>query len=275
MLKKILIFIVAVVLVSGAILFYLINPNEAQYKSAYNEKLAAEAYLRGDMESFVEYMSNPVTLKYHAPFVLYYILTDMGKYDEAINAVNSFKKYVDYSYCVQYKGFLRAACRIADIFAPIQTPYVDKNYFLSKIYLEKGDYKSALEYGLNIRRDTPCHKVKLYASVNDTQKTDKYIKLCEAEYAPKKYKYRLYSTKGYVYLKQKKYDVALDYLNKSIMKVPPQNKNYQGNNQSYMLLAQLYEEINQPDKARYYYDLVLKNAPYNYKAQKGIARIKK
>lgn len=275
MLKKILIVVVIFLIVIAGGYFYLINPNDAQYKASEAEMIALKAYSKGDFETFVKYMNNTTTVKYHAPFILYLTLTNMGRYDEAIKAVNSFEKYIDYGYCSQYKGVMRAACRIADIFAPVQAPYVDKNYYLSRIYLEKGDYKSALEYGLKTKKDSPCHKVKLYAAVNETEKTDKYIKLCEAAYAPNKYKYGLYKTKGYMYLKQKKYDVALDYLNKSIMKVSEKNAKYQGNNASYLLLAQLYEEMNNPAKARYYYELVLKNDPYNYKAQKGVGLIKK
>ena len=272
--KIFLIASVAVLLLIVGVILWFLNPNDQQYRAAESEVIAGEAYVNGDMDTFVKYMSNHVTLKYHAPILLYFTLTDMGRYDDAINAVNSFEKYHDYGYCVAYDGASRFLCRIIDLLNPVVLTSFYKNYFISRIYFEKGDFKAALESGLKIKKEEPCFKSKLYSSVQDWVNANKYIKACEADYAPKKYKYGLYLTKGYMYLRQKKYDVALDYLNKSIRKVSDKQKTYRGNNPSYLLLAELYKEINKPEKARYYYELVLKSDPYNYKAQLGLGLIK-
>lgn len=271
--KKILAAFFVILIIAGGFCFYLVNPFDPQYKSFYSEMQAYQAYQKGDIDTFIKYMSTPVTLKYHAPVVLYLTLANKGRYDEAIAAINAFQRYRDYSVCAQYKPAMRVFCRLSDIFFPVQPPKFDKNYWLSKIYFDKGDYKTAVDYLDKSTMRPPCYSAKLYAAAENFELADKEIKLCEAQYAPKKYKYALYSTKGYYYLRQKKYDVALDYLTKAVIKVAPKYKNYRGNNTTYLLLAQLYKEQNKLDKARYYYELVIKTDPDNYRAQKGLGLI--
>ena len=142
--------------------------------------------------------------------------------------------------------------------------------FKGEQYFGNDNYETALKYNSLSKEQAPCFKVKLYSALGDFKEADKNVKLCENQYASRKDKYVLYSAKGYMYLRRKKYDVAYDYLMKSIKKG---SGKYIGNKESYLLLARLYEEINELDKARYYYELVIKTDPFNYRAQRGLGLI--
>ncbi len=273
MLKKILIALGLIIVVLAGVVFYLVNPYDPQYKSFYTERKAMYAFKKGDVDTFIKYMNNPVTVKYHAPMNLYLTLAYTGKYDEAEKAVQSYVKFKDYSVCAQYKIPGRLFCRVTDIFFPVQKPQIDKNHWLSIINFEKGDYKKAEEYNLKSKKQSACYNTKLYAALGNYKKADKYLGVCEQQFAHKEIKNALYRTKGFYYLQKKKYDVAEDYLKKSI--IAPKRAEFRINNSSYLLLAELYTKMNKPQQARHYYELVLKTDPYSYKAQKGVGLIKK
>ncbi len=274
-LKIVISLILIFISVFGGIIAYLINPFDAQYKAYQAETEAAKAFEKGDMVTYVNYMSNPVTIKYHAPLALYFVLINMGRYDEAKQAVDSFIKYKDYGICADFKNNIidRITCRIIAFAMPVEQPWVDKNFWYSLIYLEKGEYEKALKYYKQSQTRIPCYSARIYAALNDRENSSKYIKMCEALYAPKESKKALYETKGYMYLRQKKYDVAQDYLLKALKEKSEKFGQYTGYENIYLLLAQLYKEQNNPAKARYYYEQVIKTDPYNYKAQKGLGLV--
>ena len=272
MLKKILMAMILVILIFIGIVFYLVNPFDKQYRSFDTETKARNAFSDGDIDSFIKIMNNPVTLKYHAPFDLYLTLTYTGKYDEAQNAVNSFVRFVDYGYCVQYNPNGRAICRVKASFRK-DKPVVDKNKWLSIINFEKGDYEKAKEYNLKSNKQSACFNVKLYSALGDFKEADKNLQACETAYSKKKVKTVLYRTKGFYYMQKKQYDEAESYLKKSI--TSRKARNFQGNNATYLLLAQLYTDMKNNKKAQHYYELVLKTDPYCYKAKKGLELLKK
>lgn len=273
MLKKILSLFVLLLIFLGGLVFYLVNPNDEQYKSYYKELIALESFDRGDMESFVNNMNNPVTVKYHMPFSLYLALINMGRYDEAINTVNAHVKYYDYSFCAPYKIGMRLFCRVTDMFWGVKLPDFDKNYWLSYIYFEKGDYKTAVNYNLKQKKQNACYNVKLYSAIENFELAEVNLKECEKKFFEKKSKYNLYQTMGYFYLKQNKLKAAEDYLTRSVRKLSKKDSLYKGNNTTYLLLAELYEKLNNQDKARDYYEKVIKTDSYNYKAQKGLGLV--
>ena len=273
MLKKILLSFVLILIFLCGLVFYLVNPNDEQYKSYYKELIALESFDKGDMESFVANMNNPVTVKYHMPFTLYLALIDMGRYDEAEKAVNSYIKYYDYSFCAPHKVGMKLFCRITNMFFEVNVPNFDKNYWLSLIAFEKGDYKAAVDYNLKREKQNACYNVKLYSSIENFELAEKNLKECEKRFFEKKNKHNLYQTKGYFYLKQNKFKVAEDFLNRSIRKTSKNQNVYKGNNSTYLFLAELYEKTNNLDKARTFYEMVIKTDPYNYKAQKGLGLV--
>ncbi len=273
MLKKILIFFVFVLIFLCGAVFYLVNPNDEQYKSYYKELTALESFDKGDMESFVNNMNNPVTVKYHMPFSLYLALINMGRYDEAINTVNAHVKYYDYSFCAPHKIGMKLFCRITNIFFGVSVHNFDKNYWLSLIAFEKGDYKTAVNYNLKQKKQNACYNVKLYSSIENFELAEKNLNECEKKFFEKKNKYNLYQTMGYFYLKQNKLKAAEDYLKRSVRYSSKKDSLYKGNNTTYLLLAELYEALNKQDKARAYYEEVIKTDPYNYKAQKGLGLV--
>ena len=275
MFKKILIALGLVIIALIGFTFYLINPNDAQYKSFYDEAKALEALKKDDMDSYVKFMSNPVTLKYHAPIGLYVTLITLGRYDEAEKAVKSYITYKDYTACTLMDYHERFMCRILNMVYPTQGPDVDMNKWLSIIYFEKGDFEKAFEYNKRAKKQSVCYNVKLYSALGDIPEATKNLNDCEFEFLDKRNLSTLYRTRAFYYLKQKKYDLALNYLNKSIINPPENYDKYKGNNETYLLLAEVYKAMKQPDKARHYYELVLKTSPYNYKAQKGIGLISK
>ena len=142
-------------------------------------------------------------------------------------------------------------------------------------YAEINDFEKALEYNKRARKQSVCYNVKLYSAMGDVLEATKNLNDCEFEFLDKRNLSTLYRTRAFYYLKQKKYDLALNYLNKSIINPPENYDKYKGNNETYLLLAEVYKAMKQPDKARHYYELVLKTSPYNYKAQKGIGLISK
>lgn len=273
MLKKILLsFVLVLIFLCGAV-FYLVNPNDQQYKSYYKELIALESFDKGDMESFVDNMNNPVTVKYHMPFSLYLALINMGRYDEASEAVNAYVKYYDYSFCAPHKIGMKLFCRITNMFWSVDAPDFDKNYWLSLIAFEKGDYKTAIDYNLKREKQNACYNVKLYSAIENFELAEVNLKECEKKFFEKKNKYNLYQTMGYFYLKQNKLKAAEDYLTRSVRKSSKKDSSYKGNNTTYLLLAELYEKLNNQDKARDYYEKVIKIDPYNYKAQKGLGLV--
>ena len=79
MLKKVLIALGLVIFALICFVFYLINPFDAQYKTFDLEAKAQEAFKKDDMDAYVKYMNNPVTVKYHAPIGLYVTLITLGR----------------------------------------------------------------------------------------------------------------------------------------------------------------------------------------------------
>ena len=179
MLKKILIALGLVIIALIGFTFYLINPNDAQYKSFYDEAKALEALKKDDMDSYVKFMSNPVTLKYHAPIGLYVTLITLGRYDEAEKAVKSYITYKDYTACTLMDYHERFMCRILNMLYPTQGPDVDMNKWLSIIYFEKGDFEKAFEYNKRAKKQSVCYNVKLYSALGDIPEATKNLNDCE------------------------------------------------------------------------------------------------
>lgn len=270
MLKKVLIALGLVIFALICFVFYLINPFDAQYKTFDLEAKAQEAFKKDDMDAYVKYMNNPVTVKYHAPIGLYVTLITLGRYDEAEKAVKSFVRFKDYTACGPMTYPQRFMCRALDIIAPVKGPHIDKNKWMSVIYFEKGDYEKALEYNNKVKKQNDCYNVNLYSALGDFSKATKNLNDCEFEFLERTNIAILYRTRAYYNFKQKKYDEALKYLNKSLITPSENVAKFKGNNESYLLMAQVYTEMKQPEKAREYYERILKISPYNYKAKIGL-----
>ena len=126
-------FLITVILTSVAV-FYLVNPNDPQYKTYYKENAAIEAFSNKDIETYFKYMDNPVTVKNHSgpATLLAYTYAESGKCDDAVRVINSFEKENDYSYCMQYNPLMRLACRSMHIISPLNLN-IDKEVALSNI----------------------------------------------------------------------------------------------------------------------------------------------
>ena len=261
-------FLITVILTSVAV-FYLVNPNDPQYKTYYKENAAIEAFSNKDIETYFKYMDNPVTVKNHSgpATLLAYTYAESGKYDDAVRVINSFEKENDYSYCMQYKPLMRLACRSMHIISPLNLN-IDKEVALSNIYLLKADYKKAIEHDKKRKKKNYCFSAHLYAETGDLQQADNLVKNC-------KNKREINQTKGIIAQKNKNYIEAEKFYKQSLNKNCEKNPNCTGNNTSYLYLAKLYTETGKTQSAETLCNKVLTTVPWNNKAKTCFNETKK
>ena len=266
----VIIFLIISILSSGGI-WWLVNPNDIQYKTYYKERAARKAFSNKDIETYFKYMDNPVTVKNHyvEAMLLAYAYAESGKYDDAIRVINSFEKENDYSYCMQYKPLMRLACRIIHIKSPISIgSSLDKEIYLSYVYLLKGDYKKAIEHDKKRRNQNYCFSARLYAEAGSLQQAENLVKNC-------KNKREINQTKGILLQKNKNYAGAEKFYLQSLNKNCEMNPNCPGNITSYLYLAELYKEMGKIQPAESLCKKVLTIEPWNSKAKACLNSTKK
>ena len=253
--------------------FYLINPNDPQYKAYYQQNKALDAYNTGDIESYFKYSENPVGLSYNYPSNLLLVknYTIAGRYDDAIRVVKSFKKDYDYSHCIRFNPLMRAVCRI-DIMVNSKDFGYNDNLLLSKIYFSKGDYKTALDFNNKLEKKNACYSASLYAANGDIKTAYEYLEKCALEQKSKKYPREFYVAAGDIYKSQKLYLQAISEYQKDIASVKC-GKSCKYNNATYLLIADSYKEAGRIEQAKQYYKNILSTEPWYFKAQQGLASL--
>lgn len=262
----------------------ILNPYDKQYQSYYLEQQAFKALDSGNADKYFKYMDNPVTVKYHFSgnytLAINYIIA--GRYDDAQRVINSYKKEYNYGFCAEStKSLSKFLCRLDYSFENTfmkNQPQYSKNYYLSKLYFAKGDYKKAVEYNKKSEVQDGCFSSMIYGAVGDKKAASDNLLLCKIQQKNKKYPRKLYLASGYFYLKQKQYDKALIEFQKDLNTTQCGNGKYRkcrGNNTTYFYMAQCFEESGSKEKAKSYYKKILFNEPWNFKAKKGLETLKK
>lgn len=280
--KKILIVFAAFFILISGIIFYLVNPNDPQYKSFGLENAALIAYSMGNYDEYFKNFDNPITVKYH--FAQNTILANeyaiAGKYDDAQRVIESFKKHVDYSACIKHKPAERAICRIDAMFLSATPPQInyDKNFQLAKLYYQKGDYDKSLEYNSKAKKKYSCFDATLYARAGMMDQAEESLKLCEKSQEFNKNKKSLYTAQGVLFIEQKKYNEALNEFNKYLDSTQCGKGKFlkcRGNNEVYLYMAEALVKTGKNNEAKKYYEKVLKTEPQNIKAKNGLQLLKK
>lgn len=272
-------FVIATVVFATVFALFIVNPNDAQYKSYYLENQALKALSNKNIDKYFDDMDNPVSVKYHQEknYTLSKMYVSAGKYDNAKKVIDSFEKSYDYSYCMAYKPAMRFICRGLVPYSKSNFSY-DKNKNLSFVYFEKGDYKKSIEYYKKSENSDSCFATKLYAASNDMNTAERFLKFCKIEQNDKKYPRRLYSAQGYLYLKQNKYEKAEAEFKKDLSTTKCGKENFEncrGNNTTYLYLAECYKENGKIKKAAELYKKILFNEPWHFKAKNGLKSIEK
>ena len=247
------------------IYFLLMNPNDLQYKSFEKEMIARKAFQTGDIDTYLEYADNPVSIKYHAGsnMILSKVYTKLGRYNDAERVTKSFKRDYDYSFCkFMKKPSTRFFCR-ANVTLTGSAFKLDKSKILAEIYFEQGEYEKSLAEMIRKWESFPCIQAKIFADRGDMVSAYEALKACKSK-ANLKREFLL--TKGFVFQKDKKYLKAKALYEKSINRHCLLAPYCKANNSSFIALGNLYADMHNYGRAIYYYKKVLKNEPYNYKA---------
>ena len=278
MVKIVYSFLVLIVVCICACVFYLVNPNDAQYKSYYSQLQYFKAMDSGDINKAIDSLNNPVSIKYHYAqnFMLSNLLISAGRYDEAQKVIESFEKEYDYSHCAPRKFWGKLFCRLE--FAAIGQPKFEyrKNLYLSKLYFAKGDYKKAVEYDNADKNRDVCYSTRLLSASGDIDAANKFMNLCAKKYEKARYPRAMHIARGSYLMAQKNYKAALSEFEKDIKLSNCQSiKTCRGNSTTYLYMAQCYKKLGNNSKALEYYNKILTNEPWNYKANEEIKKLKK
>lgn len=265
--RIIFVLIVAILAFDIGLVWYLTNPNDAQYKSYYMENAAFEALLNNDIDTYFKYMDNPVSIKFHygSSFILANKYAETGRYDDALRVLNSFEYDRNYSFCAQYKTAMRFACRLSDMVSNVIYPAeysFDKNIYSANIYFKIGDYEKAIEFDKARSRNNSCFSAQLYAEAGDLKKAEEFLQQCKST--------NRHLTAGIIAMKNKDYKTAEKYYLKAINPNCIRLARCSANNSAYLHLAELYKKTGNCAKSVEYAKKVLKISPYNYKAQQYV-----
>ena len=260
--------------VSAGCIFYLINPNDAQYKSYYYEEEARKALAAGDIEKYFINIDRPEIIKYHfaSNHILVQEYIDAGKYDDALRVINAYEKDLDYYQCTPYKPLKRLGCRILITVNNVSISY-NKNHLISQVYFEKGDYKKALDYELKSEKKDPCYLSRIYSALYDFKNAESLLTECKQRSTTKKYiKRSLHFSNGYFLFKQKKYKEAIVEFEKDINTLKCGNV-CRSKNRTYLYLAECYKNLGNKTKAKEYYNWILESENYFFKAKTGLSEL--